>query len=117
MAPDNVLQTECVLLQEIRPQAFLVASVPASGRLRQIMWFSTLKRSRIMISVSDAGDDHRTGRDFRQVSVPARIAQTLIQPFQVIIVALPLVIPASGFTLKYGGSVTIRSTEFSVRSG
>lgn len=49
-------------------QAFLVASVPASGRLRSD------NGSHHRDFDIRCGDEYRTGKDFRQVSAPARTA-------------------------------------------
>ncbi len=65
---------------------------------------------RYQMLTSDGPEQVKTSGRFQH---PPELRQTLVQPLQVIIVALPLVIPALGLHLKYGGSVTIRSTEFS----
>ena len=80
---------------EIRPQAFLVASVPASGRLRpdnMVQHTEAFTHHDFDIRCQAMTTEQvKTSGRFQH---PPELRQTLVQPLQVIIVALPLVIPA-----------------------
>lgn len=87
--------------RKIRPQTFLIAPVPASGRLRPDNVVQHIKALThhdfgVRCQAMTTEQVKTSGR----LQYPPELRQTLVQPFQVIIVALPLVIPALGLHFK-----------------
>ncbi|GEG44633.1 hypothetical protein EC141115_05287 [Escherichia coli O145:H28] len=80
---------------EIRPQAFLVAPVPASGRLRpdnMVQHTEAFTHHDFNVRCQAmATEQVKTSGRFQH---PPELRQTLVQPFQVILITRPLVIPA-----------------------
>lgn len=87
--------------REICPQAFLPAPVPASGRLRpddMVKHVETFTQHDLDIRCQTMPTEQV--KTSGGLQYPSELRQTLVQPLQVIIVTLPLVIPALGLHFK-----------------